>query len=86
MKGEVTRSVAGREGDPGWIIRNQLAVLGVEFPDEDFVEAEIDMQDEFSGRIGLGHVDVRVVVSAEGERAGRRSWSAAEGRPCRYRF
>jgi hypothetical protein len=43
--------------------------LVVELPDEDFVEGQVDVQHEFSSRIGLDHVYVRSIVSAEGEAA-----------------
>jgi len=48
-------------------------VLLVELPDEDFVEPQIDVQDESARRIGLDHVDVSSIVSAKCEAAG---WTA----------
>src|SRR6185436_14509728 len=66
----VSRAVSWRERD-GWrVVRHEFSFLGVEFPDEDFVEPEVDVQDEFPGGVGLDHVGVRPVVATDGEAAG----------------
>jgi len=37
-------AIAGRQRNGGLVGGRELAVLGVEFPDEDFVEAQVDVQ------------------------------------------
>ena len=58
----------------GGIIRRQRTRLLVELPDEDLVQAQVRVQHESAGRIGLNHMRVRSIMSAEGE-AARRSVS-----------
>ena len=52
-------------------VRGQDALLFVEPPDEDPVQAQVGVQHEAPGRIGLDHVGVGPIVSAGGEGARR---------------
>jgi hypothetical protein len=76
VEGEVARAVARRQRDRRGIGRSERAVLRVEPPDEDLVEAEVHVQDEAARRIGLDHVRVGPVVPADGEAPRRRAGGA----------
>src|ERR1041384_1559113 len=71
MEMEVARSIAGRERNRSWIIRLERALLLVEFPNKNLVESKIDVQNEAAREIGLDHVGVGPIMSAEGKAAGR---------------
>ena len=71
MEVEMPRAIAGRQRDPRWIVRREHAFLVIKLPNEDLIQAEIDVQHEASRRIGLDHVRVSPVVSAEGKTSGR---------------
>src|SRR5262245_4627188 len=71
MKMKVPGPVAGRKRDGRGFGRRQLSRLFVEFPDEDLIEPQIDVQHEASGWVGLDHVRVRPIVATEGEASGR---------------
>ena len=65
------RPVPGRQRDRVRLVRGQHALLLVELPDEDPIQAQVDVQHEAPGGIGLDHVRVGPIVSAEGEAARR---------------
>src|SRR5947209_1507949 len=73
MKMEMPRPVAGRQRNGGRVVRRQHPFLCIELPDEDFVQPEVRMQDETSRSVGLDHVSVGPIVSADSEAA---RWSA----------
>ncbi len=68
---EMPRSVSWWQRDCGRFIRSQHALLLVELPDEDLIQAQVDMQHEASRGIGLNHVRVSPIMSAEGKAARR---------------
>src|SRR5262249_885944 len=76
---EMPRPVSRRQRDGGWLIRSQDALLIVEFPDEDFIQAQVHMQYVASGGIGRDHVRVSPIVSTDGKTArrsvGRLGWA-----------
>ena len=71
MEMEMPRPVAGRQRDRVRLIRRQHALLLVELPDEDPIQAQVDVQHEAPRGIGLDHVGVGPIVSADGEAARR---------------
>src|SRR4051812_47824325 len=76
MKTKMPGSVSRWQRNGRWFIGRQHALLGVEFPDKNLVEAQVHVQHETSGRIGLNHVGMRPVVSTEGEAARRRAFGS----------
>src|SRR5438876_1140085 len=79
MKKKMTGAVARRQGHRRRTIGGKRAFLDVEPPNQDLVEPEVAYQHEAARRIGLDHVGVRPVVSADGKaparRAGRVRWA-----------
>src|SRR4029453_14858679 len=78
MEMEMAWSIAGGERDRRRVVRGQCAALIVKPPDEDRVQAEVGMEHEPSGRIGLNHVGMGAIVAAPREAA---RWGV--GRPGR---
>src|SRR5689334_2231445 len=62
---EMPRPVSRRQRDGGRLIRSEHTLLVVKLPDEDLIQAQVDMQHEATGGIGLNHVRVSSIVSAE---------------------
>ena len=69
---EMPRPVSRRQRDRGRIIQSEHALLLIELPDKDLIQAQIGVQDEAPRWIGLDHVSMSPIVSANGE-ASRRS-------------
>src|SRR6476469_1183726 len=72
MKVEVARSIARGKRHRWRIVGREDAARGVEPPDEDRIETQIDVEDEPSRRIRLDHVRMRAIVPARREAALRR--------------
>ena len=66
---EMAWSIAGGERDRRRVVRGQCAALIVKPPDEDRVQAQVGMEHEPSGRIGLNHVGMGPIVAALREAA-----------------
>src|SRR5262245_40447727 len=73
MKMEMPRPVAGWQRYRVRLIRSQNAHPLVELPDKNLVQAQVNMQHEAPLDIGLNHVRVSPIMSAEGKAA---RWSA----------
>src|SRR5438128_876610 len=71
MEMEMPRPISRRQRDGVRLIRSQNALLLVELPDEDPIQAQVDVQHEAARGIGLDHVRVGPIVAAEGEAARR---------------
>src|SRR2546428_222923 len=69
MKMEMPGAVSRWQRDGGWFIRSQHALLVVELPDEDGIQAQVGMQQVASGGIGLNHMRMRPIMSARGKAA-----------------
>ena len=61
------RSVARRQRDSRRIAGSEQSFLLVEFPNEDLVEAKVDVQHEAAGWICRDHMSVCPIMSADGE-------------------
>lgn len=81
MKCKVPRSIAGREFDKCRLAGREDAARGVELPDVNAVEPEIDVKDKSTGGIGLDHVRVRLIMptDCEAARLGIRGFLRANG-------
>src|SRR4051794_34023912 len=69
MKMKMPWSVAWRQRHRRRIVCREQPFFLVEPPHKDLIEPQIGMQDKATARVGLNHVGVRSIVSAEGEAA-----------------
>src|ERR1700687_5716704 len=69
---EMPGPISGWQRDGRRFTRRQHALLILELPDEDFIQPQVRMQYEAPGRIGLNHVRMSPIMSAEG---GAARWS-----------
>src|SRR5262245_10949075 len=83
MEMEMAWSVAGGERNRRRIVWRQRAALIIKPPDEDRIQAQVGMEHEPSGRVGLNHVRVRPIVAAHREaarwRVHRPGWANSAG-------
>ena len=84
VKMEMPRPVSGGQRDRGRFARSQHALLLVELPDEDSIQAQVNVQHEAPRGIGLDHVRVSPIMSAEGKARPVERWSPWWGRSCRH--
>src|ERR1700691_1698400 len=73
MENEMPRTVAGRQRHPGWIVGGHRAARRIELPDQDAVQGQIGRQHESARGIGLDHMCMNLVVSADSEASRRRA-------------
>ncbi len=66
----MARAVSGGEGDGGRIVRNEPALFGIEFPNENPVECQVARKHVATCRIGFDHMRVGMVVPANGKTSG----------------
>src|SRR5436853_2089842 len=64
---KMARAVSSRQRDRGRIIRREHSFLVIKFPNKNFIETQLGVQNKFPGWKGLNHVSVSSIVSAEGE-------------------
>src|SRR5487761_2416025 len=71
MEGEMPRPIARRQRNRGGSVGCENSAALIEPPDENPIQSQIDVQHKAPRGIGLDHVSVRSVVSAEGETSRR---------------
>src|SRR6266540_4701833 len=67
VEAEVSRAIPRRQRNSGGIVARQNTAAFIELPNKNLIQSQIGVQNETSRGIGLNHVRVSSVVSAEGE-------------------
>src|SRR6056297_1967141 len=71
MKMKVSRTISGRQWHHMLTGFAELAGFDVEFPNQNLVQSQVHVQHKLSRRIGLNHMSMRAVMSAESKAAWR---------------
>jgi hypothetical protein len=67
VEGEMPWAVAGGQRNERNLRGRKLTCLGIKFVDVQAVLRQVGCENKFAGGIGLNHVRVRMVVSADGK-------------------